>query len=133
MSAASERMTRLSLESLKVVEGLNPDIEEDAMEEIDCGEWDGAIMDALDLAHDRKDLWPKFPEEVKAMTRDPEWPDLHRFAYMFDRSTKPKPSAPRVAFFMPKHHSSRSCPTAKASSKGRTVESGRSSCTKTGL
>ena len=78
MSAASERMTRLSLESLKVVEGLNPDIEEDAMEEIDCGEWDGAIMDALDLAHDRKDLWPKFPEEVKAMTRDPEWPDLHR-------------------------------------------------------
>jgi len=67
MSAASERMTRLSLESLKVVEGLNPDIEEDAMEEIDCGEWDGAIMDALDLAHDRKDLWPKFPEEVKAI------------------------------------------------------------------
>lgn len=86
MSAASERMTRLSLESLRVVEGLNPDIEEDAMEEIDCGEWDGAIMDALDLAHDRKDLWPKFPEEVKAMTRDPEWPDLHRFAYMFDRT-----------------------------------------------
>ena len=38
MSAASERMTRLSLESLKVVEGLNPDIEEDAMEEIDCGD-----------------------------------------------------------------------------------------------
>lgn len=86
MSAASERMTRLSLESLKVVEGLNPDIEEDAMEEIDCGEWDGAIMDALDLAHDRKDLWSKFPEEVKAMTRDPEWPDFHRFAYMFDRT-----------------------------------------------
>ena len=86
MSAASERMTRLSLESLKVVEGLNPDIEEDAMEEIDCGEWDGAIMDALDLAPVRKDRWPKFPEEVKAMTRAPEWPDLHRFAYMFDRT-----------------------------------------------
>ena len=65
MSAASERMTRLSLESLKVVEGLNPDIEEDAMEEIDCGEWDGAIMDALDLAHDRKDLCRSSPKRSK--------------------------------------------------------------------
>ena len=86
MSAASERMTRLSLESLKVVEGLNPDIEEDAMEEIDCGGMGRGNHGCTRSGTDRKDLWPKFPEEVKAMTRDPEWPDLHRFAYMFDRT-----------------------------------------------
>ena len=58
-------MTRLSLESLKVVEGLNPDIEEDAMEEIDCGEWDGAIMDALDLAQTARTCGRSSPKRSK--------------------------------------------------------------------
>ncbi|MUH60601.1 hypothetical protein GSD1FS_1983 [Bifidobacterium sp. GSD1FS] len=51
---------------------------------IDVGEPDLAVVRALDLAHDNPDLLRKFPDSVRQLTKNKDYPEIQIFANLLN-------------------------------------------------
>ncbi|RSX46112.1 hypothetical protein D2E22_1684 [Bifidobacterium castoris] len=69
-------MAESSMAASACTDEIRRDIMQDA---IDCGEPDLAIIDALDIAGDDMQRLSHFPQQVRDLANDPEWPEFHRF------------------------------------------------------
>lgn len=83
MDVTYHELMRLAEECLGIVHGWSPDDEDDSRTCIDVGEPDIAISIALDIAYGHPDPLKRFPESVKELTKNPDYPAINCYANSF--------------------------------------------------
>lgn len=87
-----DQMLDLTNRCLDVVKGFDPSREEMAREDIDVGELDLAIADALGIAYRHPELYAQFPEEVYELAKDPDYTAIHPYLDLLERHRDGNPA-----------------------------------------
>ncbi len=84
MDDMNRQMVEIAKQCINVIKHVSPD-EADYMESfLDVGEPDLAIVRALDTACTNPGILKKIPESVKELTKNPDYPEIQRFADIFE-------------------------------------------------
>lgn len=82
MDGMYSQLFKIAKQCIDIIKPAYPD--EDLETFIDVGEPDLAVARALDLAHDNPDLLKRFPESVKQLTKNNDYPEIQLFANLFE-------------------------------------------------
>ena len=78
------KMLEIARKCIGIIKSVSPD-EADYLESfLDVGEPDLAVAKALDITHDKPELLKLFPESVRQLTKNSDYPAIQIYAGLFD-------------------------------------------------
>lgn len=84
MDDMNRQMVEIAKQCINIIKHVSSD-EADYMESfLDVGEPDLAIVRALDTASANPEILRQIPESVKELTKNPDYPEIQRFADLFE-------------------------------------------------
>ena len=83
MTDMYRKLFDIARQCIDIVKKYLPDYEDGMLTSIEVGEPDLAVVMALDAACVNHEILRQIPESVKELTKNPDYPEIQRFADLF--------------------------------------------------